>query len=284
MAERGRRLRNPDFTVRFWGVRGSIPCPGPETVRYGGNTSCVEMRCGNRLLIFDGGSGLRPLGNELMQNGEKLDFDLFYSHTHLDHIVGVPFFAPCYEERGRIRFWAGHLTPAADIAAVLKKMMSAPLFPVPMDIFAAKIKFRDFSAGETLKPHPGIAIQTGPLNHPGGGTGYRVEFGGKAVAYITDTEHRPGELDPSVLRLVDRAEIMIYDATYTDEEYPTHRGWGHSTWQEAVRLADAAQVGKLVIYHHDPGHDDTFMDRVGAAAEAARPGTIVAREGLVLRP
>jgi len=284
MAERGPRLRNPDFSVRFWGVRGSIPCPGPETVRYGGNTACVEIRCGNHLLIFDGGSGLRPLGNQLMRDGQRLDFDLFYSHTHLDHIVGLPFFAPCYEARSHIRFWAGHLKPPAGIEAVLSKMMSAPLFPIPIDIFAAKLEFREFSVGEVLRPHPGITLRTGPLNHPNGATGYRVEYKGKAAAYITDTEHRPGELDANILRLVERADVMIYDATYTDEEYPTRRGWGHSTWQEAVRLAEAAKVGTLVIFHHDPDHDDAFMDRVAAEAAAARPGTIVAKEGLVLRP
>ena len=162
--------------------------------------------------------------------------------------------------------------------------MSAPLFPIPIDIFAAKLSFRDFSAGEVLQPHPGITLRTGPLNHPDGATGYRVEYNGKSAAYITDTEHRPGELDPNILRLVERADVMIYDATYTDEEYPSRRGWGHSTWQEAVRLANAAQVGTLVIFHHDPDHDDDFMDRVAAEAEAARPGTIVAKEGLVLRP
>jgi len=275
-------LGNPDFTVRFWGVRGSIPCPGPETVRYGGNTACVEMRCGDRLLIFDGGSGLRPLGNALMRNGQRLHFDLFYSHTHLDHIVGVPFFAPCYQAHSDIRFWAGHLKPDSGIEEVLRKMMQAPLFPVPLDIFAAKTKFRDFAAGEELHPHPGITIRTGPLNHPGGATGYRVEYGGKAAAYIADTEHRPGHPDQNVLRLVDRADLMIYDATYTDEEYPSHHDWGHSTWQEAVRLAEAAQVKTLAIFHHDPDHDDAFMDRVAAEAAAMRPGTIVAREGLVV--
>jgi phosphoribosyl 1,2-cyclic phosphodiesterase len=251
-------------------------------VRYGGNTACVEMRCGDRLLIFDGGSGLRPLGNALMRNGQRLHFDLFYSHTHLDHIVGVPFFAPCYQAHSDIRFWAGHLKPDSGIEEVLRKMMQAPLFPVPLDIFAAKTKFRDFASGEELHPHPGITIRTGPLNHPGGATGYRVEYGGKAAAYITDTEHRPGHPDQNVLRLVDRADLMIYDATYTDEEYPSHHDWGHSTWQEAVRLAEAAQVKTLAIFHHDPDHDDAFMDRVAAEAAAMRPGTIVAKEGLVL--
>ena len=275
---------NPDFTVRFWGVRGSIACPGPDTIRYGGNTSCVEMRCGEHLLIFDGGSGLRPLGQELLRTAQSLDFDLFYSHTHFDHIVGLPFFAPCYDGRSHIRIWAGHLKPSSGIEAVLGKMMSAPLFPIPIDIFAATLEFHDFLAGEMLTPYPGIALQTGPLNHPNGATGYRLEFNGKVVAYITDTEHQPGALDPNVMRLIDHADVMIYDATYTDEEYPAHHDWGHSTWQQGVRLADAAGVDRLILFHHDPEHDDAFMDRIAADAAKARPRTIVAHEGLVLRP
>jgi phosphoribosyl 1,2-cyclic phosphodiesterase len=264
-------------------VRGSIACPGPDTVRYGGNTSCVEIRCGERVMVFDGGTGLRLLGNQLIEAGKPAELDLFYSHTHFDHICGLPFFAPCYDPRSRIRIWAGHLN-GRGIQTVLKNMMIEPLFPIPMGIFTAKLDFVDFAAGKKLAPHRGIRLATGPLNHPNGATGYRIEFAGKAVAYITDTEHRPGGLDPNVLGLADHADLMIYDATYTDAEYPQHRDWGHSTWQEGVRLADAAGVRILVIFHHDPGHDDAFMDRVAAEAEAARPGTVVAREGLVLYP
>ena len=272
-----------DYTIRFWGVRGSVACPGPDTVRYGGNTSCVEIRCGDHLMVFDGGTGLRLLGNELMRAGRPAELDLFYSHTHFDHICGLPFFAPCYDRRSKIRIWAGHLN-GKGIEAVLNKMMIAPLFPIPMGIFTAQIEFNDFAAGAALTPHPGIRIATGPLNHPNDATGYRIEYGGKVVSYITDTEHLPGGLDPNVLKLVDGADVMIYDASYTDAEFPEHKNWGHSTWEEGVRLADAARVGTLVIFHHDPGHDDAFMDQVAADAAIARPGTIVAQEGLVLRP
>jgi phosphoribosyl 1,2-cyclic phosphodiesterase len=284
LAGRGWTLVHPDYTVRFWGVRGSIACPGPDTIRYGGNTSCVEIRCGGRLMIFDGGTGLRLLGNELMATGHPAELDLFYSHTHFDHICGLPFFAPCYDERSSLHIWAGHLNNSKNIEAVINKMMIAPLFPIPMGIFAAKIAFTDFAAGDVLTPHPGIVLRTGPLNHPNGATGYRIEYGDKTVAYITDTEHRPGVRDPNVLALIRSADVMIYDGSYTDDEYPSHQNWGHSTWQEGVRLADAAGVKTLIIFHHDPGHDDAFMDQIAADAAAARPGTIVAQEGLVVRP
>jgi phosphoribosyl 1,2-cyclic phosphodiesterase len=235
-------------------------------------------------MVFDGGTGIRLLGNELMASGEPAKLDLFYSHTHFDHICGLPFFAPCYDARSSMRIWAGHLNGNKGIETVLNNMMIAPLFPIPMGIFTAKMEYTDFAAGDVLTPHAGIRLCTGPLNHPNGATGYRIEYAGKVVAYITDTEHRPGELDPNVLALIKGAEVMIYDASYTDAEFPAHMQWGHSTWQEGVRLADAADVKTLVIFHHDPGHDDDFMDQVAAEAAAARPGTIVAQEGLVLRP
>jgi phosphoribosyl 1,2-cyclic phosphodiesterase len=272
-----------DFFVRFWGVRGSIACPGAAWAAYGGNTSCLEVRCGRQLLIFDGGTGLRQLGEHL-KSETPVDADLLFTHSHLDHIAGIPFFSALFEPSNRFRMWAGHLVPERTLRDVICSMMAAPLFPVPIDIFTAETSYHDFTASENLTPRAGVTIRTAALNHPNRATGYRIEFGGRSICYVTDTEHVPGKPDRNVIDLVRDADIFIYDSTYTDEEFPRFVTWGHSTWQEGIRLANAAGVKTLVIFHHDPSHDDSIMDEIASAAEQSRPGTLVAREGMVLRP
>ncbi|MCA3260681.1 MAG: MBL fold metallo-hydrolase [Telmatospirillum sp.] len=267
------------LAVTFWGVRGSIACPGPATVRYGGNTPCLEVHANGRHLIFDAGTGLLPLGRAIAARAELCETDWYFTHSHFDHIQGIPFFDPLYNPRNRFRMWAGHLAPETSLRAVLSTMMQAPLFPIPLEIFTADVSFNDFKIGDTLRPGPGIVIKTAPLNHPNRATGYRIEAAGKSLCYVTDTEHVPGKPDANILRLIDGADLVIYDSTYTDAEFPSHVGWGHSTWQEGVRLATQANVKRLAIFHHDPSHDDNFMDKVAAEAEAMRPGTIVAKEG-----
>jgi phosphoribosyl 1,2-cyclic phosphodiesterase len=272
-----------EFYVRFWGVRGSIAVGSPEVMRYGGNTSSLEIRCGSHLLLFDAGTGLRALGIALQKQG-AIDADLFLTHTHYDHVCGLPHFCAAFDPRNTFRIHAGHVTDSMGIKGVLKQMMCSPLFPVPLEIFQANLSFHDFRQGDVLHPHPGIAIRTGPLSHPDLATGYRVEYGGKSICYLTDTEHPAEGFDEKVLELIRGADIVIYDSMYTDEEYTCRKGWGHSTWQAGARLCDEAGVKTFVVFHHDPEHDDVFMDKVAAEVAAQRPGSVVAREGMILRP
>ncbi len=165
---------------------------------------------------------------------------------------------------------------------MLEQLMQPPFFPVPLDIMHACIAFNDFAPGDLIEPGEGIVIRTAALNHPGGAVGYRVEYGGRAACYVTDTEHVPGAPDKAVLDLIAGADLVIYDATYTDEEFERFRGWGHSTWQEGVRLCAAAGAARLVAFHHDPDHDDAALDGIDAELRAARPGSLVAREGMAI--
>jgi phosphoribosyl 1,2-cyclic phosphodiesterase len=270
--------------LRFWGVRGGIPTPGADTVRYGGNTACVELRCGPHLLILDAGSGLRALGQKLAATREPVVADLLISHTHLDHICGLPFFQPHFDETTRLRISGGHLGCPAALSNALATSWSAPLMPDLAIAFRAMVSYESFSAGESVTLHPGLTVTAAALRHPGGATGYRIDWAGCSIAYVTDTEHPAEGIDENVAALIENADLVIYDSTYTDAEYATRVGWGHSTWQEAIKLADAAGVKKLVLFHHDPSHSDDFMDAMGHAAAACRPGTEIAKEqsGFVL--
>ena len=273
-----------DFTVRFWGVRGSIACSGPRTARYGGNTSCLEVRCGGRLLVLDAGTGVRYLGRVLAQSGERVDADLLFTHTHFDHVCGLPFFASLFTPQNRWRLWAGHLGEGLTLKRVLSEFMMSPLFPVPPEVFKAAMEYRDFNAGDEVAPGGGVTVRTRALNHPDGATGYRIEYGGRAMCYLTDTEHVPGAPDQNVLALMAGADLVIYDSMYTDAEYPSYVGWGHSTWQEGIRLCKQAGAKRMVVFHHDPEHDDDMLDGVAREVAAALPGSLVAAEGLVLEP
>jgi phosphoribosyl 1,2-cyclic phosphodiesterase len=272
-----------DFTIRFWGVRGSLPCPGPATKRYGGNTPCVEVRCGDRLIILDGGTGLRELGDALTAEGGRIDADLLLTHCHYDHVIGIPFFAPFFQPEHRFRMWAGNLLPDFRLKQVMENMMSEPLFPIGIDMFKADIEYRDFRAGENVAPGGGVTIRTVALDHPGGATGFRIDYEGRSVAYITDNEGRREDCDAMLVAATKDVDLLIYDTAYTEDEIEAKKGWGHSTWQDGMRLADAAGARTFCLFHHAPEHNDAAMDALLAEAQAARSGTIAAIEGDVIR-
>jgi phosphoribosyl 1,2-cyclic phosphodiesterase len=274
-------MKQSQFTIHFWGVRGSIACPGSETVRYGGNTPCVEMRVGGHRLIFDGGTGLRLLGLSLLSQ-MPVEASMFFTHSHWDHIQGFPFFVPAFIKGNQFHIYGAVAPNGSTIEQRLNDQMLHPNFPVPLQIMGAQLDFNDIEIGQTIEIED-ILVETALLNHPGEAIGYRVNWQGCAAAYITDTEHFPDRLDENVLWLARGADVMIYDATYTDEEYYSEKsskvGWGHSTWQQAVKVAKAANVKKLVIFHHDPLHNDDFLDNIGEQVGQQFPDSLIAREG-----
>jgi phosphoribosyl 1,2-cyclic phosphodiesterase len=273
------------FQIKFWGVRGSIPCPGDRTVRYGGNTSCVEMQVGGERLIFDAGTGLRILGDSLMSQ-MPVRAHLLFTHSHWDHIQGFPFFTPAFIAGNHFKIYAMPSPNGATMKQRLHDQMLHPNFPVPLQIMQANLEFYDIEIGEAL--HLGeVTVETARLNHPGEAVGYRVTWGGHSACYITDTEHFPDRLDENVLWLSREADVLVIDTTYTDEEYYDEKfskvGWGHSTWQEAVKIAKAAKVKQLVLFHHDPSHDDNFLDSLAQEVAIAFPNSILAKEGLSIQ-
>jgi phosphoribosyl 1,2-cyclic phosphodiesterase len=269
------------LAVKFWGVRGSIACPSPEHVVYGGNTSCLEILAGDERIILDAGTGIRNLGQEFIKDGVRKG-TLLLTHSHWDHINGFPFFGPAFMNNSRFTIAAGHLYNAGGIENVLASQMANPTFPVPLEALQAALTFEDFKAGESWGLDGGVKIITAPLNHPNGATGYRVEYGGKAICYVTDTEHVIGKPDQTILKLIEGADIVVYDCTYTDAEFKAKIGWGHSTWQEGVRLCKMAGVRQLAIFHHDPDHNDDFMRVLETDARKEWAGTVVAREQMIL--
>lgn len=271
--------------VKFWGVRGSIACPSPAYAKYGGNTSCVQLDVGGTQIILDAGTGIRGLGRDLLDRGIK-DSTLLLTHVHWDHTNGFPFFGPVYSDACSMRIMAGSLSEVdggvRGVKEALGGQMSTPNFPVPLDALHADLEFQDFTTGDAFALGSGIRVVTGQLNHPDGATGYRIEHAGRSVCYITDTEHTVGTHDERVLGLIEGADLVIYDSTYTDEELPSHVGWGHSTWQEGIRLCKLANVKQLAIFHHDPDHDDDFMTSLEEKAKSTWASAFAAREGMLI--
>lgn len=263
--------------LRFWGVRGSIATPQSENLGYGGNTACLEVRASNgEPLIIDGGTGLRPLGDELLRatRGKRLDVDILLTHFHWDHVQGIPFFAPLYVPSNQVNFHSDR--PVRLLADILEGQMSQPYFPVDFELLPARRNFMQLEMHEMcfgkIKVHPFA------LNHPQGASGFRLEAEGAVIVHASDREHGHAKLDRVLLDFAQNADILVYDAQYTPEEYESRRGWGYSTWLEAARVAREARVKQLILFHHDPAHCDSFMRGLLEQARAQFGNTEVASE------
>jgi phosphoribosyl 1,2-cyclic phosphodiesterase len=275
------------FRVRFWGTRGSIPTPGRQTVRYGGNTPCIELRTAEDwLVILDAGTGLRELGRDLMErtNGAPIRGDIFVTHAHWDHIQGIPFFAPMFHHGNHFTLW-GSRSLHKSLARVVRDQMSPVVFPVRFDDLSATIDFREMS--EERCEGRGYAVHGLEVRHPGGALGYRFDAPGSdrpEVVYISDNELGDGAVYDTradwrerCLAFVRGARLLVHDTTYTAEEYARHRGWGHSSYDDAVALAIEAGVERLVLFHHKPERADDEIDR---RADECRE--LVAKRGATL--
>lgn len=277
-------MSSPDeavVAVKFWGVRGSIASDGEEIMVAGGNTACVEVRCGPHLLLFDAGTGLRKAGLALAGEGLK-SFDLFLSHSHYDHVIGLPFFAPLFDPQARCAIWSGHTRGRTKTQEMVHALLNPLFFPAGPGMFRADVKYCDFIAGDAISPVPAIRMTTAPLDHPGGVTGYRMEFDGRAIAYLTDTGMSADTTRQDCLRLAEGADLVIYDCMYTESEASARASFGHSTWRQGVELCERAKAKRLALFHHAPDRDDDDLDGLETLARGHFSGAFAAREGMKL--
>ena len=277
-------MEHPRIEVRAWGVRGSLPTPSLEVLGFGGNTPCVELKFGNEAgcrqrLIFDAGTGIRNLGMHLLKSQcTDTSFHVFLTHFHWDHVQGLPFFQALYRKETTITFYSNR-TPEA-LKEILWGQMVTPYFPVRFSDIAATVHFVQIL--ETPLVLGEVRVNSFCLTHPQGSSGFCVTYRGKKVVYATDHEHGQEDADRRLLNAARGADLLFYDAQYTPEEYPNRMGWGHGTWLQATRVATAAEVKKLVLFHHDPSHDDVKMEAILADARSKFACTIAAREGETL--
>jgi len=286
------------YTVTFWGTRGSIPTPGAHTARYGGNTPCVAVEgAGGQLVILDAGTGIRALGLKLAErhNG-AVQAEILLSHAHWDHIQGLPHFKPFFSPGNAVRIW-GSRQGTTSLEAILRQQMDPAVFPVPLDALSAKLTVRQVEPGSGEFTVGAFRVRAMRLRHPGTTLGYRLTpaGGGASMAYVTDNElGSGGHYDTAAswrndfVAFLANTELLIHDAMYTPQELEEHRGWGHSTFEEAVTLAADAGVRRLVLFHHEPEHGDADVDGMLAAARrvANARGTpaevLAAQEGATL--
>ncbi len=275
--------QNELFEIRFWGTRGTLPTPGPQFARAGGNTNCTEITCGSHTIVIDAGTGIRELGSKLISSCENQHIHLLLTHAHYDHVEGIPFFAPFFSHGDKLDVYSGPLDGSSGTEETVKNLMRRPYFPVSPDVFTADVTYNDVVPGEVFHFAENLKVSTAPLNHPGGATAYRIDFNGRSFACITDTEHTPGKPDENVLGLIENVDIFTYDCSLTDEELPDFAGYGHSTYEEGIRLAKLAKAGAVRAVHHMPFRTDQELDRIEKSMQADEYDFAMARENDIVK-
>jgi ribonuclease Z len=270
------------FKVQFWGVRGSVPIPGSDTVRYGGNTACVEVLVGGQRLIFDGGTGLRVLGKQLM-NQKAVQAHIFFTHTHWDRIQGFPFFTPAFQTGNHFDIYGAMAANGASIKQCLTDQMLRPNFFTPLQKMSADMVFHNISAGSVLNLDQGITVETISLNPFTSALGFRVSYGGKSLVYATDSSCDNPARDANLLYLAQHAELLIYGGTYSDHPLPDLNGSTPILWKQSVELLQSAQIKEMILFHHHPAHNDDFLDHVEMQIHHRLPQIRLAREGMIVQ-
>ena len=270
------------FEIRFWGTRGTLPTPGDQFRQAGGNTNCTEVTCGEHTLIFDGGTGIRELGSKLASEGKTDKIHLLLTHAHYDHVEGIPFFAPFFNPASAIDVYCGKLDGSNSTEDTVLNLMRRPYFPVGPDVFTSKVKFIDLETRAAFNIGNQIKISTIPLVHPGGATGYRVDFDNRSFAVVTDTEHVPEKPDESILEFINGVDLFIYDSSLTDAEVTEFAGYGHSSYEEGMRLCREAGAKAFMAFHHMPFRTDLELNSFEQEIREDNCKSGVAREGDIL--
>ncbi|CAO5677787.1 MAG: Ribonuclease BN [Holosporales bacterium] len=264
--------------LKFLGVRGSLPCADSKYMAYGGHTSCVLVTCDDTVLIFDAGTGIVDAW-PYVEN--KRNVYLFLSHSHQDHIIGLPFFKAVWKKEITLHIYSGTLANFGGIQKSLNTFFSPPYFPISYNQWPCQKEEKNFNPADTIIIEKNIIIQTMPLNHPDGAIGYRLNYKGHSLCYITDHEHSSSDnLSSKFIEFIKDADLLIYDSTYSDEYYLKHKGWGHSTWQEALRVGEKANVKRIGIFHHDIINTDEKMKKIEEESTKRSPKIVVLKQGL----
>jgi phosphoribosyl 1,2-cyclic phosphodiesterase len=268
--------------LKFWGVRGSLATPCRQNLGFGGNTTClqVEVPHSDEVVIFDAGTGIRNLGLSLMQSRQgPLKIHLLLTHFHWDHVLGLPFFGPAFDPRNSLTIYSSPYS--APLMSSITGVLSHPYFPATFESELRHVKLMPLERGESLRI-AGVEIRAFPVQHPQGACGYRIESSGACIVFVPDHEGGDAEMDRAIREAAHGADVLIHDSQYTPEEYLIKKGWGHSTWKDAAQVALDSQIGRLVLFHHDPAHDDDMVQGMLESARDIFPNADAAIEGSVI--